>query len=257
MAKHDHSRAKQPTAKSRQPVHPAARPAAAEGNDKKFRFFTCLLLAAVIAAYANHFFNSYHFDDFHTILNNSYIRSLRNIPRFFTDATTFSSLPTNQSYRPLVSASLALDYFWGHGNLFFFHLSTFLLFLLQGFVMYKLFVIIFNLSERSPANRFVALAAVAWYLLHPANAETINYIIARSDSLSTLLILLAFAAYLRWGSGKLRYMYLIPFALSCLAKPIGAIFAPLLLIYIYLFEDNNEQSKSRFLVSLKKAAPAF
>jgi hypothetical protein len=148
---------------------------------KTFWVFAFLLLIAVTAAYSNHFYNSFHFDDSHTIVNNSFIRSIRNIPLFFTDATTFSSLPANQSYRPLVVASLALDYFMGNGNIFFFHLSTFVLFLLQGALMYMLYAGIYDRSEQGTANRFVALTAVAWYLLHPANAETINYVIARSD----------------------------------------------------------------------------
>jgi hypothetical protein len=232
-------------------------PATAEPSGKTFRVFAYLLLVAVAAAYANHFTNSFHFDDFHTIVNNTYIRSLRNIPRFFTDGTTFSSLPSNQSYRPLVSTSLAIDYFFGNGDTFFFHLSTFLLFLLQGIVMYALFLTIFNRSERSLENRFVALTAVAWYLLHPANAETINYIIARSELLSTLLILLAFAIYVRWEFGRRWHLYLLPFGLSCLAKPIGAVFAPLVFLYIYLFEENSGPRLNRLGNSLKKAAPSF
>lgn len=225
--------------------------------EKTFRLLAILLLVAVIAAYANHFFNAFHFDDFHTIVNNAYIRSLRNIPRFFTDGRTFSSLPTNQSYRPLVSTSLAIDYFLGHGNVFYFHLSTFLLFLLQGVVMYAFYLAIFGRSQHSPANRFVALAAVAWYLLDPANAETINYIIARSDSLSTLFILLAFVMYVYRDEGHRRHLYLVPFALSCLAKPIGGIFAPLLLLYIYQFEETVGSRRRRLGLSLRKAAPAL
>ena len=125
--------------------------------EKTFRVFVFLLLTAVTTAYANHFFNAFHFDDFHTIVNNSYIRSLANIPRFFTDATTFSSLPSNQSYRPLVTTTLAIDYVLGGGGIFFFHLSTFLLFLVQGVVMYLLFVPLFDHAERNPRNSFVAL----------------------------------------------------------------------------------------------------
>src|SRR2546423_4356261 len=69
-----------------------------------------LLLIFVLATYSNHFHNSFHFDDAHTIENNASIRELRNIPLFFRDATTFSSLPSNQPYRPLVSTLLAMDY---------------------------------------------------------------------------------------------------------------------------------------------------
>ncbi len=62
-----------------------------------------LLALILLAAYANHFQNSFHFDDAHTIVNNASIREVRNIPLFFRDATAFSSLPSNQSYRPLAT----------------------------------------------------------------------------------------------------------------------------------------------------------
>src|ERR1700682_2900926 len=102
-----------------------------------------LLLVALLAVYANHFHNSFHFDDAHTVENNASIRDLRNIPLFFRDATTFSALPSNQSYRPLVSTLLAIDYSLGHGlQPFWFHLSIFALFvalaLLVAFVIKRL-----------------------------------------------------------------------------------------------------------------------
>src|SRR6476646_2813714 len=93
-----------------------------------------LLFLSIVTgiAYSNHFENSFHFDDSHTIQNNLFIQDLKNIPRFFIDGTTFSSLPQNQSYRPVVSTSLAIDYHLGNGyDPFYFHLSTFLLFLVQ------------------------------------------------------------------------------------------------------------------------------
>src|SRR3954467_4745072 len=94
-------------------------------------FAIVVVLAAITAVYANHFHNGFHFDDAHTIENNAAIRELRNIPRFFSDATTFSALPSNQSYRPLVSTLLAIDYSLGGGmRPFWFHLSIFALFVL-------------------------------------------------------------------------------------------------------------------------------
>src|SRR5439155_12724302 len=104
---------------------------------------SALLLMALLAAYANHFHNSFHFDDAHTIETNAAIRDLRNIPLFFRDATTFSALPSNQSYRPLVSTLLAIDYRLGGGvQPFWFHMSIFALFvvltLLLAFVIHRL-----------------------------------------------------------------------------------------------------------------------
>ena len=150
--------------------------------------FSCLAAVVVFMAYANHFHNSFHFDDAHAVVNNVYIRSLRNIPLFLKDGRTFSSLPTNQTWRPLVSISLAVDYYLGHGldNTVWFHISTFFWFLIQLVLMFALYARVLDAASPGPANRYVALIAVAWYGLHPANAETVNYIIQRGDLYSTL-----------------------------------------------------------------------
>src|SRR5438067_1996807 len=87
-----------------------------------------LLALVLLATYSNHFQNSFHFDDAHTIVNNAAIQELRNIPRFFADARSFSALPSNQSYRPIISTLLAIDYKVGGLNPFWFHLSIFSLF---------------------------------------------------------------------------------------------------------------------------------
>src|ERR1051325_12154272 len=128
-----------------------------------------MLLSGLLAAYANHFDNSFHFDDAHTIENNAAIRDLRNVPQFFRDPTTFSVLPSNQSYRPLVSTLLAIDYRLGSGlQPFWFHLSVCILFvaltLALAFVVYRLL----ERKGRAPANLWIALAGAGWYGLHPA-----------------------------------------------------------------------------------------
>src|SRR5438552_13990993 len=138
-----------------------------------------LLLIALVAAYSNHFHNSFHFDDAHTIVTNAAIRELRNIPQFFRDATTFSSLPSNQSYRPLVSTLLAIDYRLGGGlNPLWFHISIFALFVALTLLLAFLVHCLLDNAARSSRNRWVALGAAALYGLHPANADTINYVIA-------------------------------------------------------------------------------
>jgi len=87
------------------------------------------LLLAVCCVYANHFHNSFHFDDFHTIVDNAFIRDVSNIPRFFTDGSTFSNLPANRTYRPVISALLALCYRVGGLDTFPYHVAIFVLYL--------------------------------------------------------------------------------------------------------------------------------
>src|SRR5262245_26748880 len=99
--------------------------------------------ALLVAAYANHFHNGFHFDDTHAIVDNPAIRSVRNIPRYFVDATTFSVLPLNQSYRPVLQTTLAIDYRIAGGyRPAVFQAQTFAWFVLQLVLMYALFVTI-------------------------------------------------------------------------------------------------------------------
>ena len=224
-----------------------------------------LLITVVTVTYSNHFNNSFHFDDSHTIQNNLFIQDIKNIPLFFKDGTTFSSLPPNQSYRPIVTASLALDYWIGNGyNLFYFHLSTFILFLVQGILMFFFIFKLLNSSFRNNWNFYIAATAVAWYLLHPANAETINYIIARSDVQSTFFVILGFVLYIFSPFCKKTFLYLIPIGIGTLAKPTAVMFAPMLFFYILFFEEkislNNLFKKQYFnqvLSVLKAVIPAF
>ena len=73
--------------------------------------FAGFLVLVLTVTYWNHFDNGFHFDDMHTIVNNSYIRDISNIPLIFQDARTTSSLPFNQAYRPVITSLNTID-FW-------------------------------------------------------------------------------------------------------------------------------------------------
>jgi tetratricopeptide (TPR) repeat protein len=209
-------------------------------DNQKIWILAALLFAAIMVTYSNHWHNEFHFDDAHTIQNNVYIEKLHNIPLFFKDPKTFSTLPSHCSYRPLVSTTLAIDYhFGGLGDTFYFHLSTFILFLLQGILMYFMFLKILSFAGNSVANKYVSLFATAFYMLHPSLAETINYIISRSDTLSTLFVVMAFVVYQYSAVARKFYLYLIPVIIGCFAKPTAIMFAPMLVVYDILFEQKK------------------
>jgi len=224
-----------------------------------------LMLVVTTVTYSNHFYNAFHFDDSHSVENNAYIRNINNIPLFFKDGTTSSVLPQNQSYRPVVTTSLAFDYWLGNGyNLFYFHLSIFILFLLQGILMFLLYNKVYQSASIKNSSAFIALIATGWYMLHPAIAETVNYVIARSDLISTLFVLLGFVLYTSSPFCKRTFLYLLPIGAGALAKPTAVMFAPLLLIYILLFEANlslsgivKKQNLKQVFGVVIKALPAF
>jgi tetratricopeptide (TPR) repeat protein len=202
-------------------------------------------LLALFAAYANHFRNSFHFDDINTITRNPAIRSLAQVPHFFTDARTFSTLPSHHTYRPIVSASVALDYWLGGGlDPLWFHISTFAWYILQLGLMYLLFVRILNLSRPSPNNSYVALLAAAWYGLHPANAETVNYVIQRADVYVTLGVVAGIVTFCYWPRGRKWGVYLVPVVAGALSKPVALVFPAILFCYLLLFEEPDLEDQS-------------
>ncbi len=197
-----------------------------------------LMVLATLLTYLNHFNNTFQFDDYHTIVNNANIRSLKNIPRFFTDGSTMSVLPQNQAYRPVTVTSLAIDYYIA-GDYYpsYFQTSTFIWFLIQSLLMFFLFRALPDKSVNSDLNTYVALVATTWYMLHPANAETVNYIIARADVQSTMLVVLAFVMYIYSPFCRKTFLYLLPVGIGALCKPPAVMFAPMLFFYVLLFDE--------------------
>ena len=230
---------------------------------KDFLYMTALV-CAVTAVYAGHFHNSFHFDDSHTIQGNDLIRSLANIPRFFSDGSTFSFIPQNQQYRPVVTASLAFDY-WLAGGLdpLVFHLSTYFWFIVQLWLMYMLYCQILRDVYPQQDFRLVALFAVALYGLHPANAETINYIIQRGELYSTLGVIAGLVGY-RTQFLRRTGLYLVPVAVGILAKPPAVMFAPILFFYLLLFGQGGPSVPChgtnrwhRFFSAVRSSGAAF
>ncbi|WP_259071544.1 tetratricopeptide repeat protein [Mucilaginibacter sp. X4EP1] len=217
-----------------------------------------LMMLVTLLTYLNHFNNTFQFDDYHTIVNNANIRSLKNIPRFFSDGTTMSVLPQNQAYRPVTVTSLAIDY-WIAGDYYqsYFQTSTFIWFLAQGVLMFFLFRALLDKSLDSKFNGYVALIATTWYMLHPANAETVNYIIARADVQSTALVVLAFVMYIYSPFCRKTFLYLLPVGIGALCKPPAVMFAPLLFFYILLFDEQLSLTDLFKRANWKRIAKVF
>ncbi|CAM1354640.1 tetratricopeptide repeat protein [Tenacibaculum halocynthiae] len=199
-----------------------------------------IILILVTLTYSNHFNNTFAFDDYNQIVDNSYVRNINNIPSFFKDATTSSTLANHQTYRPLTMTSLTIDYYVANGlNPFYFHLSTFIWFLIQLIVMFFLLRKIISKITQNKWSDYIVFFAVALYGIHPANAETINYIYQRGDSLSTLSVVAGLFLYISYPKKRKFYLYLIPVVIGILTKETATMFAPILFFYVLLFEVNS------------------
>lgn len=168
-----------------------------------------LIGIAVLVAYANVPGNAFALDDWHTIEQNRWIRSLGNVPKFFTDANTFSTLATNVDYRPVLQTSFAINHAmtgsvidpdhtdsWHWTNI-----------LIHFGVSYCLFLVgrrLFGSFGLAPVpglhphiGDIAAFTAALVFAIHPVTAGAVNYISARSSSLTTLFVLVSLIFYLR------------------------------------------------------------
>lgn len=238
------------------------------------------LLFTVIFTYSNHFENPFEFDDAHTIVNNTGIRSLHNIPYFFTDSLKSSTLPANQAWRPGLVTLNAIDYAIQHRmdsvakadttsfaaglekilcpkwfdslkkgnagsiNPAWFHLSIFISYLALAILVFFFLLHIIRISF--PAINYAhwaALIGTGLFTLHTANAETINYIISRDDSFSTMMVVLAFVMYFYSSVCRKYYLFILPVFAGYFVKEPTVMFAPLLLVYVWLFGDPDKNKK--------------
>jgi len=195
-------------------------------------------LLLVLGAYSNSVHNSFHFDDSYSIERNIFIRDLANIPRFFTDARTFSSAPNNADYRPVVTLTLAIDYWLGGGlNPTAFHITQLLLLVAVGTLLVLFYVKLFESAGGWRWHRWVALLTATLFCVHTANTQVGNYISSRSELLSAIGVLGAFLLYLYAPRTRSRHLYLLPMIFGALAKSPAVMFAPLLLAYKLLIEE--------------------
>ncbi len=187
------------------------------------------LLALLVAAYANHFQNGFHFDDDHAIVSNPYVRSLRFVPRFFHDATTFSVLPLNQTYRPIVQTTFAFDYRIGRYDPRAYQVDT--------FVWFVLLVAAFAALARAlTADTTAALLAAAVFALHPAIADTVNYIVQRGEIVAAFGVVAGLLLYVKSGTARRTGIYLVPVVFGMLAKQTAAAFPFLLAACASVYE---------------------
>lgn len=207
-----------------------------------------VLLGVLFWAYAKHFDNQFEFDDDHCIVRNGALDTM-NIGKFMTDPSTYSVLPQNQAWRPGITILNSIDTIrsGGQPDPHAFHTHIFASYILLGVLLFFMFLYLLRkVFPGSPITHYVALLATGLFMLHTANAETINYIIARSDSQSTLFIVLGMVMFMYSDICRKYFLYIIPMAIGFMIKESAIMLAPILVVYVWLFES-----------SLKKHLPGF
>jgi tetratricopeptide (TPR) repeat protein len=204
-----------------------------------------LVFLTVLLAYANFFSTGLHYDEYAMVRDNPAIRTLSNIPRFFTDTSTTSASPAEYAYQPVVTASFAIDYVLGHGvSPFVLHLSVFLFYLAGLACLAWFFNSVYERAISHPWNPYLAAMTAALVGLHPAAAELLNPINKRGELFATFGVIAGMALYAGLPGIRRYFLYLVPPFLAVLANPAGLIFGPMLLLYIILIEPPRSEEEA-------------
>ena len=147
--------------------------------------FALVLGIVVVLVYGNSLNGSFHYDDFHSLVDNPHIRSLTNVPGFFAYPGLFSSDADKAMYRPLLLVSYALNYALGEYRVAGYHVVNIILHLVCC-------LLVWGVAGRSGCRRRGAQWAACLFALHPLATEPVNYISSRSELLGACFYLASF-----------------------------------------------------------------
>ncbi|MBI4527959.1 MAG: tetratricopeptide repeat protein [Deltaproteobacteria bacterium] len=189
---------------------------------------TGLLASLCLLAFSNIFTNEFVFDDRRYIVNNSWVKSLDTLPEIFIAG--YRSTPREAGgfyYRPLSTATYAINYALGGFNPIGYHLVNLILHFGVTLAVYRLALL---LGYSCPA----ALAGASLFAVHPIHTEAVTWVVGRAELLMSLGVLLALLWYIRGSaSGRLKLGYVLAswgaFVLALLSKE-QALMLPLLVI---------------------------
>jgi tetratricopeptide (TPR) repeat protein len=235
-----------------------------------------LLFGAVILAYGGSLQGSFHFDDSHSVENNFAVRSLANIPSFWTDPTTSSMIPENRVYRPLVYTFYAVCWAIGKGSTVPFHVMKMLMHSLVCLGVFLIWRRLWSLPgwwpdaqgeplrlrlvgvrkpvELTPQTGALLLALL--FAVHPAGSECVNYISSTTSLQCALFYVFAFVSYLegRFSKSPRKYLgaSLLFYFLSVASKEEGITLPAVILGTEWLLRPERD-----LVVRFKKAFGVF
>src|SRR5579884_1549625 len=157
-------------------------------------------------------------DDYLLIVANTSIQSLTSLPKLFTS----SYIPGQGLYRPLSSATFAVNYAIGHLNPAGYHLTNVLLHALNGFLVYLL---VQYYTGRKP----IALLSSLVFIAHPVHTEAVSNIAGRPELLAAGAILVAWLLYVR-EEQHYYWLSLAAYFLGLLAKESAIVLVGILVL---------------------------
>ena len=201
------------------------------------RVLAASLALLTVLAYWQGLFGPFVFDDYANLINGAF----KNLP-----AADWSTLPqiamssgSGPLRRPLSMGSFGINFLLTGLDPFWFKLTNLGIHVLNGLLIWRVAHLLIRLAgPKGPASRWIPLACMGLWLLHPMQLTAVLYVVQRMTSLSATFVMLGVLLYLhariRLMNGEDARLALWLGVLTCLAlavfsKENGVLLLPLLL----------------------------
>lgn len=169
-----------------------------KGISNQVIWHSALIILLCFLLYGWTLWYGFVWDDVAFIQEGRMIQSLTNIPSMFSSSLWEGSGQTSSYYRPIPQVILALDYHFWARNPFGYHLTNILLHTVTSLLVYLL-------AARLLRGMLPGLCAALIFAVHPAQAETVAWIGARTEMVPAIFFFTALYAHVRFrdGGGRL------------------------------------------------------
>ncbi|NLU39899.1 MAG: hypothetical protein GXX78_13565 [Bacteroidales bacterium] len=204
-------------------------------------FFPLFFLCVTFLAYFNSFTVPFLFDDYNQILNRANIHSF----------TVFNDLSfwLNVNQRPFSLFTLAVNYHFGGENVFGYHLLNVFIHFLSGLFLFYWLRMLPEVNS-STRRSWLPLLATLFFLLHPAQIQSVTYIIQRMTSLAGMFLILSVLLYtygrlehVRQADFRKGFFYycaaILAGVLGLLSKQNAVVFPVVFLLVEFFFIRNK------------------
>ncbi len=216
-------------------------------------FCYLIIIFVTYLVFYNSLSNEFVFDDESVVVGNASIQTLSSIPQYFTADEGFHKV-IGRYYRPIVSASYAIDYsIWGL-NPYGFHLTNVIIHIIACLLLFK---ILSTLFWRYKYRNLFSLLSVLIFAVHPIHTEAVSWVSGRTDSLVTLFFFASFLFYIEFTKemehsnkdnslhriDKKNYFYLLLsilfYSLGLLTKEMIVTMPVIILLYDFVYKKKD------------------
>lgn len=201
------------------------------------RRWAILVFLAAVGVYSLTIAHGFAFDDGIAIEKNVYIRSVGSLGKIFTHTEWAGGGLENHLYRPLTTATYAVNYAFTGLSPWSYHLVNVLL---HGVVSALVLLLGFRLGLPAEAAGIAALL----FAVHPIHVEAVANVVGRKELLAGIFLLALVLAHRRaWQRGGLAMLWpLLAFAAAMLSKEVGVVGIGLVAMLDFLFSGQRPRN---------------